>query len=206
MITALDLAYALLDPPGRIMEIEGKKNRSPVIDEINALVGIPDGSPYCAAGVSLLFRAIQQPEKALAKPHLASLLGRQAVLLQRQEHSARRLFPFSGSSQAIMRAFRADGKTFTDPQHLLDCRGALGGWTNPDGEHGHIFLVTGRLTARSKVLGVRTAEFNSNPHTKGRDGEGAYLMERSIDELRATHPRFWFADLTGMIGGEYWPA
>lgn len=179
--SALDVARRDILGPRPVRETGGK-NRSPRIDALNRGVGIPLGSPYCAAGVSAAFR-----EFAAAHPDASGTT-----------------FPYGGGSQAIRAEFARRGSLFVDPDRLLRCRGALFGWTNEDGAHGHVGFVEGRLIDGARVVGIRTLEYNTSPRTKGRDGEGAYALTRVIAELRDSHPRFWFVDVSGVRGGRWW--
>lgn len=177
METIASVARKLIDGPPLIRETNGK-NRSPFIDHLCQEFGVPLGSPYCAMGVS----------------HCAKVC----------QWRTGTVFPYSDGSQAIMRHFRDNGHLFTDPQQLLGVKGALGGWTDPDKEHGHIFVIEGRLTGFDGVRGLETLEFNTSPVNQGRDGEGAFAMTRTITQLKAHHPNFWFLDTSGVRGGAWW--
>jgi hypothetical protein len=170
------LTYALRSVHVPIRETLGK-NRSPQIDEINRFVGNKLGAPYCAAGVSRDF----------------DLAGCEN-------------FPSSGSSQAIMRWFKKNGWLFTDPQHLLKCKGALFGWTNADGAHGHIGFVKGRLTVKLTkkpvVVGIQTVEYNTSLSTGDRDGEGCFELQRATPKDRGH--TLWFCDTSHLVGGVSW--
>lgn len=168
--SALDIMQRLVDQ--RVHETNGK-NRSPVIDMIVREGGGELGAPYCAYSVSHCFR------------QCANMLGAK--------------FPFSGSSQEIKRAFRSADRYSEDPQDLLGWKGALAGWTNDDGQHGHIFFVKGRLTgANGKVTHLRTLEANTNPRTLGRDGEGFYELKRPVNTIG------WYLDTSEIKGGAWW--
>lgn len=179
-MTALDLMQQLVDE--RVHEIDGK-NRGPVIDAINRELGLPMGSPYCAATVSHCFRKAASADGAPGVP-----------------------FPYSGGSQALKRAFAALGCLSDDPNALLSWRGALGGWTDSDDPaHGHVFFVKGRLTDDGgNVVGLITLEANTSPQTQERDGEGMCELHRSIDSLNARHPNYWFLKTDGIAGGDWW--
>jgi hypothetical protein len=184
-MTALDVAQKLIRLP--IRETHGK-NRSPMIDQIVKRFGGSYGDPYCAYGVSYCFQEVY----------------RQMVSSRRLPKDARQ-FPYTGSSQAIRRAFAKQGKLFTDPQRLLECKGAIGGWTNPDLLYGHVFGIGQRFTTpEGKVLAIGTWEFNTDLSSKDRDGEGAYVLKRSIEELRRKQPNFWFCDVSDLVGGSWW--
>lgn len=188
-MTALDVAKDTIGRDagygeGVVLEVAGS-NRGPWIDEANHYVAIPMGSPYCAASVSLCFR----------KSELASPASEFAELVR---------FAKSGGSQTLKAKAKARGKLFTDPQKLLTCKGALFGWTNRDGAHGHIGFVGERLTEDGRVVAIGTWEFNTSPATMGRDGEGGYHLKRTIDALRAAHPQFWFIDVSDNVGGRWW--
>lgn len=158
-----------------IRETHGK-NRSPYLDDLARRFGVPLGSPYCAMFVSDCMR--------LAGAGPAN-------------------FPKTAGSQAILSWARLKNRSFTDPDRLLRCTGALFGWTNPDGKFGHVGFVDGRLTdAAGKVVAIRTAEANTSPQTKDRDGEGAFHLKRTVLELQQR--RYWFVDLTEIPGGAFW--
>lgn len=179
-MAAIDFMQKLVD--ARIHETGGK-NRSPVIDAINREMGLPLGSPYCAATVSHCFRK-------------ATAAGEPGLLT----------FPCSGGSQAIKHAFAALGRLSDDPNALVGWRGALGGWTDSgDPAHGHIFFIKGRLTdGDGSVVGLITLEANTSPQTQDRDGEGMYALHRTIASLNANHPNYWFLKTDGIVGGEWW--
>ncbi|HYE76392.1 MAG TPA: hypothetical protein VEI97_00270, partial [bacterium] len=165
-----------------VRECQGK-NRSPVIDTLNRFVGLQPGAPYCAAGLSFCFH------KALGQVADAPRGGR---------------FPYSGSSQSILRAFRDADRWSDNPQDLMGWAGALGGWTNPtDPAHGHIFLVAGRLTnPAGRVIALATLEFNTSPTTGGRDGQGVFALRRQVPVDRGH--RLWFLDTSAIVGGSWW--
>jgi hypothetical protein len=181
-LSALDVMERLVDQ--HICETGGK-NRSAMIDAINREMGLPMGSPYCAATVSHCFREVAR-------------LG--------SESSGCVDFPYTGSSQALRRAFATRGLMYRDPRALRSFRGALGGWTDGDDPaHGHIFFVKGRLTSSAgEVVGLITLEANTSPQTQERDGEGMFELHRTIASLRARHPDFWFLRTDGIRGGEWW--
>lgn len=142
--------------------------------EMLSNTGWQPGMPWCAASVS----------------HWAKLAG------------AGEAFPYSLSSQAIMRAFSAKGNFTERPEALLAMTGALGGWTDhPDTSHGHIFLVTGRLTdASGHIVGVETIEGNSND-LGGSNGDGLYSHRRLFEDTKHS---LWFLDCSHIPGCSYW--
>ena len=171
-MTALE--SAMVDVTAGLRETGGK-NRSPRIDAINRNVGNPLGSPYCAAGVSDAFR---------------------------RAGAGRTDFPFSGSSQAIKRWFESHGLLSHDAQDLKHWRGALAGWTDADGAHGHIFLVGQRFTDDSgHITSIGTAEYNTGPDG-GRDGDGAYSKHRIVPIDRGH--KLWFLNCSNIPGGAWW--
>ena len=184
--TALDWAVTFCDPnsPDHVTETNGN-NRSPAIDAINRLVGNPLASPYCAAGVSYCFhKVITDPTE---DPHA----------------TATKFFPFSGSSQDLMKWFKAKGLLSTDPNSLKHWQGALAGWTDADDVHGHIFFVKNRLTGSDgRVLAIETAEFNTSAQTGSRDGEGAFLLKRVVPVDRGHSLRF--LNVSDFTGGNWW--
>lgn len=179
--SAIDVAVSEILGPHPVRETDGP-NRSPQIDKMNLAVGNPLGAPYCAAGVSHCFRTFAQS-------------------LPQEPGQA---FPYSGGSQSILAWFRARGLAFEDAQRLLTCKGALGGWTDADGVHGHVFLVRGRLSSGGIVTAIETLEYNTDPQTGSRDGQGAYALRRTFEDLRRLHPHFWFCDVSSIKGGRWW--
>lgn len=158
-------------------ETQGK-NRSVLIDNINAYVGNQMGDPYCAAGVSWCFReaSIANGEKDRPRPK-------------------------TGSSFFMRKWFAQRSKVTDDAQALLGWKGALGGWTNPDG-HGHVFIIEKRYTSMlgfgRKVVAIGTIEFNTDGEGS-RDGDGIWRRKRKVDERK-----FWFCDTSDLSGGAYW--
>lgn len=181
-MTALDFMQQLVSEG--VHESNGK-NRSPIIDEINREIGLPLGSPYCAATVSHCF--LQAAKSCSGSSQIS--------------------FPYSGSSQALKRSFEGMNRFSSNAQDLLKWGGALGGWTDADDPaHGHVFFIKGRLTdSAGEVVSLLTLEANTSPQTQDRDGEGMYQLERSLESLRAKHPEFWFLRTDGIIGGTWWP-
>ena len=147
-------------------------NRSPWIDHINDWLGVPLGSSYCAGAVSLWLHRAGCDEFKTA------------------------------SSQAWKRWARDLGRLKFDPNELLNCTGALGGWTDPnDQAHGHIFVITERLTtSKNEVAAVETIEANTSSGGSA-NGDGVYERRRNIHQV----PTLWFIDLTGLPGCNYWP-
>lgn len=144
----------------RLTEVDGP-NRAPLIDAMNRDVGVPPGSPWCASFVSFCFRQAGERE-----------------------------FPFSASSQAIRRWFEGQDWFSNDPQELREWRGALFGWTLPGGAHGHIGFVAEPIVENRRVVAITTLEGNTSSRTRGRNGDGAYSLRRTvpIDGRR----RLWF--------------
>lgn len=180
------------------------KNRSREIDELGRLIGYPaprdpkaTGLPYCAIGVCACF------------------------LLYFQQHEGQgREFSRTASSQAIRRYFEAKGWLSRDAQALADWQGALFGWTNADGAHGHVGFVAGRLTdGAGRVVGVKTIEFNSDL-SGDRDGDGCYALyrrkllsgpnkglwqvENKQRKLVGPARQLWFCDVSKFKGGDWW--
>lgn len=178
---------------GLVRESEGK-NRSPVIDAMCRTFGAPLGSPYCALGVSWCFRNYRLLVASDARP-----------------------FPYTASSQYIKRIFGQQGLLSRDPDALMGWKGALGGWTNPDGAHGHVFFIEKRWQDENgHVIAIGTIEYNTNGQGE-RDGEGAFrLMRRKsvkdglwyvvdADGKRAgTGRALWFVDTSDIGGGAWW--
>lgn len=158
-----------------ILESAGH-NRSPVIDAWNQAVGNPLGSPYCAAGVSAAFRKFAKNDG----------------------HD----FPFSGGSQAIRHWFETRGLLSWNPQDILKWKGAVVGWTDSGGIHGHVFLAVHRLTdANGVLLRIGTAEANTSAATGGRDGEGCYELTREVPVDRGH--KLWFCNVSDINGGDF---
>lgn len=163
---------ALDKAKGMVGEREtGGRNRSPFIDKINLRVGAPLGSPWCASFVSWAFAQSDDADG----------------------HKA----PGSAGSQTWKAWAKKHGRWFTDPQKLLECKGALFGWTNPGGRTGHLGFVSGRLTVDGKVTAISTVEGNSNM-AGSREGDGVVANRRDLKS------KFWFIDTTGLKGGDFW--
>lgn len=172
-MTALHAMQTLVDRG--LQETDGR-NRSPEIDTMNTFVGNPMGAPYCAAAVSYAF-------------YLAAKSGEKGWR-----------FPFSGGSLALFRSFDKLGMSSRDPQILRKWRGALGGWTEADGRHGHIFFIKGRLTdASGKVVALQTLEANTSAQGHIREGDGFQERLRPVEEVE------WYLDTSRMRGGAWWP-
>lgn len=185
-MNALDYAIRMIAQGVR--ESHGK-NRSPIIDTINTRIGIPLGSPYCAAGVSFCF------------------IKAKAEIEARNQRLRGDTFPYSGSSQAIKRWFNERGLLTYDPTEMLGWGGAIFGWTNKDNIHGHVGFVRQRLSTKDragnlKIVRIATSEFNTNPQTKGRDGQGAYNLIRDVPIDGNT--KLWFCDTSKLVAGIWW--
>lgn len=103
---------------------------------------------------------------------------------------------YSAGSQAFKAWAKEKGILFTDPDHLLKCKGALGGWTDPGGQHGHIFIIDARYTAANGTLEyIGTLEGNTNVNGSS-NGDGAYARHRQLNA------EYWFIDMTGIC--DYW--
>lgn len=176
---------------GLVRESQGK-NRSPVIDAMEAVFGLR-GQPYCAIGVSAGFLVFWRHNKPGGHP-----------------------FYYSASSQYIKRMAASNGELLLDPQALLACKGALGGWTDADGAHGHVFFIERRLTnTQGVVVAIGTVEYNTNL-IGDRDGEGCYRLVRrrasdglwyaqdTAGQLVGKGHKLWFVDVSDEPGGQWW--
>lgn len=186
-MTAKDFAEQYALMPLR--ETKGQ-NRSPEIDAFNLACGVPLGSPYCASGISFCFRRCQK----------LNLIR----------------FPYTASSQAMRKEFERRGKFTWLAESLMQWKGAIGGWTNADGVHGHVFFVTERLTDRhGDVVGIRTIEFNTDL-AGDREGQGCYKLTRRLGvdgnwyvedangRLTGIGRKLWFCDVSDFPGGAWW--
>ncbi len=171
-MNALQWAEALLRQ--HVTESAGN-NRGPVVDAIERFAGVPHGSPWCAAFVSYCF-------------HKAAL-----------DAACDNAFPTSGGSQSLLAHFERLGLVSRDPQDLMNWKGALGGWTDPGGAHGHVFFVKGRLTdASGQVVKIATIEGNAGP------GRGSVVaLVRDTPTTIEGH-ELWFLDVGGFEGGSWW--
>ncbi len=178
VMTALDVARKYLEL--RVREDKGK-NRSTYIDLFNRHVGAPLGSPWCASFISYCFR---------------ESIDAQGIK-----------FPQTASSQAIKRWAVQTDRLFNDPDRLLDCRGALGGWTlENDPSHGHVFFIAKRLSSMGNVIGVATIEGNTSS-AMSRDGDGVYSLIRKglkNGRLYSSKHNIWFVDTSAVKGGAWW--
>lgn len=159
---------------GKVKENPPKSNRHPKIDEWLHLVHKPVGLAWCAAFTSgMFFEATgEMPDWS------------------------------SASSQSIMRWGKEKHRYFTDPDHLLQCKGALFGWTQElDKAHGHVGILKGRWTHNGEVVAVQTIEGNTDAGGS-RLGDGVYSLRRGVP-TDGRH-RLWFVDMTNLPGGNWW--
>ena len=176
-MNALQWAEAFLRQ--HVTESAGE-NRGPVVDAIEQYAELPLGSPWCAAFVWYCFHKAE---------------------LDRVEESGERgeSFPGSGGSQSLLAHFEQLGLVSRDPQDLLNWKGALGGWTDPGGAHGHVFFIKGRLTDEDgKVVKIATIEGNAGP---GRGGVVALV--RDVPTTAEGHD-VWFLNVSEFVGGSWW--
>jgi len=155
---------------------EHGKNRGTEIDAFNLYTGAAMGSPWCASFVSFcLFKA------------------------KAGDHGFK-----SASTLQIKQWAKTRSRLFKDPEELLKCHGALFGWTGPDGVHGHVGFVGQRYTDldTGKVVAIGTVEGNTDG-SGGRDGDGVYQRTRTLEEDEKDHD-YWFVDLSGIPGCDYW--
>jgi hypothetical protein len=181
--------YAKADLRAGILEKPSKSNRAPRIDAVLKFFNIK-GVAWCAAILSAWFRSCV----AVGGKHE---------------------FPYSPSSQYIMRWFKErDLLTFCATQ-TLHWTAVAAGWTNADDAgHGHIFLVISRYTENGKVTGIQTIEGNTDK-VGDRLGDGCYSLRRdlcpdglwrvrSVDgELVGSGKKLWFLNCTDMPGAGY---
>lgn len=179
MKTLLDFAVADLN----VRESNGR-NRSPRIDQYNRFVGNALGDPYCAAAVSYWGAC-----------------------------AAGTNFFKSGSSQEFKRWALSQNRISYDAQDMMHWAAALFGFTlEDDSDHGHIGVVKGRLTDTSgNVKRFTTVEANTGPSGSilpqgGRNGDGNYTKSRQAFRDGVAHDGliWWFIDLTGIPGCDYW--
>lgn len=188
-MNAIETARNLVDQ--NIREKPAKSNRHPVIDKMLTYCGVALGNPWCAAFVTYAFHLATGTRPAFA----------------------------SASSQAQKRWGIREKRLFTEPQRLLEIRGAIGGWTNEgDPAHGHAFIVDRRFTdTKGRLLAIGTIEGNTNG-AGSRLGDGAYRLRRAINpkdglwyvqdekgKFVGTGQKLYFIDTTGIPGGEWWP-
>lgn len=180
-MTALDFMSAWVSQG--IHEEPDGSNRGPEIDAWCEAMGFAKGQPWCATSVSAAFR------KAKLETPVSEIHGLET-------------FPYSQSSQAIKRWFQQKGWWTRNPDELLRWRGALGGWTNADGAHGHIFMIGERYSHDGEVLRIGTREGNSND-AGSRNGNRMVKNRRGVptDGKR----ELWFCDTSHIIGGSWWP-
>lgn len=159
---------------------EGGNNHGKLVEVFLRFVGARPGDPWCAAFVSYCF-------------HKAAVEGEKGAT-----------FPYSASSQAIKRYAEQHDLLSHDPQDLMKWKGAVAGWTDADGAHGHVFFVSERLTNDHKmILAIRTVEGNTSPQDGARDGQGVYSIERKVPVAYPGH-RLWFVNTSGFAGGSWW--
>jgi len=183
-MTALDEARAVLGA-GLTEDAGPNTDHAGVITEMLREVGAGPGEPWCAAFATRCFRVAGGAAPAFA----------------------------SASSQGIRRWFEDHGLLNHDAQALLKWRGALFGWTDADGAHGHIGLVSGRLTAAdpnesafagSRVIGIETIEGNASSGGGERPIEGVFSHRRTVPE--SCGHALWFCNTSDLPGGAWWAA
>lgn len=165
------------------------RDHSGLISAMLTAVGAEPGNPWCAALVSQAFR-----DAGGCCPN----------------------FPQSASSQAIMQSFDKRGLLARDAQAVLGWRGAIGGWTDRDCAHGHVFLITHRFTGSNGLLAaVGTIEGNTDGSGSA-DGNGCFAKRRALFSDKLFYPvddnhekigpghRLWFCNVSGIRGGGAW--
>lgn len=162
---------------GLYRETQGQ-NRGPKIDALNTEFGIPLGSSWCSTFYS----------KAGKLSFIDN--GKKGIHLL-----------YTASSQALLRWFKENGWTSNDPEDLLKWKGALIIRTDPDGVHGHVAGVEGRLTnGEGKLVALRTLEGNTDKNG-GSNGDGAYERKRIIP----LKPYKWtYCNTSHITGGVWW--
>lgn len=187
-MNALEWADALLRQ--HVTESTGE-NRGPVVDAIEEYAGLPLGSPWCAAFVWYCFHKASLSDEATGD--VATKNGTNG------ESTQDPIFPGTGGSQSLLAHFEQLGLASDDPQDLLNWKGALGGWTDAGGAHGHVFFIKGRLTDENgQVVKVATIEGNAGP-ARG----GVVALVRDVPTTAEGHD-LWFLDVSGFIGGSWW--
>lgn len=158
----------------RLRETNGK-NRSPDIDNFNARVGAPKGTPYCASGG---WCAIDDACEALGLKNP--------------------LKP-TAASQDFRRSSYIPAK-YLRPANDLAKKGDVGVLQVPgDSSHGHHTTVS---EDQKKHPLYESVEYNTDAKSGDRDGDGAYEMTRStIDKssLNAGKLFICFADVPQYI-------
>lgn len=175
MKTALDFAKEMVQSK-LYFETQGP-NRSPALDSLSNEFGVPLGSSWCALFVSKAFKSAAQAG-ATGDP-----------------------FHYTAGSQDLLAWFKNNHTVSTNPDDLLKWKGALIIRTDPGGEHGHVALVSGRVTStKSKVLSLLTIEGNTNTNGSS-NGDGAYCRTRLVP----LQPYEWhFCNTTNIKGGSWW--
>lgn len=126
-------------------------NRSPEIDRVNIIVGVPLGSPYCksALWVRVIDRACQT--YGLVNP-----------------------VPRNGSSQSML---WESPREFLKPAGVTPKKADIGILTKRNAPaYGHIYLVTEVINEMKH----KTIEYNTNL-AGARDGDGCHRLERSVN-------------------------
>ena len=173
-------------------------DRGPIVDAFLEYAGASAGEPWCASFVSYcahkgMVDAFTEGARSEGSSGVSGLNGQNGLKGLGDP-------PFrSASSQAIKRWALESGKLFTDSQKLLECKGALGGWTDEgDSSHGHVFFIERRLTSvYGRVVKIGTIEGNSDT-----------TPDNAVNRLVRTAPmseghELWFVDV-GDVSGCAW--
>lgn len=175
----LDVNEVLIDriASGFYKETHGQ-NRSPILDKLCLKWGYPLGSPWCALFVIDAFDLIEDEHKEISGIKIIKTAG----------------------SQAMLKWFKDRALISKNPQDLLNWKGALAIRTDPGGKHGHVLLISERLTTNNKVVALTTLEGNTNLAGSS-NGDGAYKRKRIIPLT----PYTWtFCNTSEIIGGRWW--
>ena len=174
---ASQFAQAMIDS-GLYVETKGQ-NRGPTIDELNLEYGYPLGSSWC---ILFIVRAFDVSWMEHGKP-------KDVIRL-----------PKTAGSQYLLSWFKKKGWTSTDPQDLLNWKGALAIRTDPGGKRGHGVLVKARFTKDGKIVAIGTSEGNTDENG-GSNGDRAANRRRKIP---LTPYKWTFCNTSFIIGGAYW--
>ena len=134
-----------------IRETNGK-NRSPDIDSWNKRCGVPKGAPYCASSQTCEYEDTCKELGLEVPPDF-----------------------LTASSQRIV--WGAPKKYVRAPGELILAGDLCALQNNGDPAHGHAFIAREDQKPRTKE--IRTYEFNTDPISGDRDGDGGYAMTRS---------------------------
>lgn len=169
-------------------------NSGPEIDEWCDKLQFSHGIKWCGVFVSIGFR--------LSWEDLISDCGGRRQARDKAHADNLIQFPYRASSQEIKRFFESRNLLTYNADDLLNWESAVGGWSDANGNKGHVFGVEQRYTHDNHVLRVGTAEGNSND--AGHPNGNACVHNRRAVPVDGRH-KLWFCNTSNCVGGKWWP-